>query len=202
MPSPHRLSSLSDWSHQVLADVLRPGHLAVDLTAGNGHDTRFLSERVGQSGLVLGFDVQPQALDNTAARLDTFGIATIRHQGRQPPEVASGVVLIADGHEAVADYLPRPAQAFIANLGFLPGGDRSIKTDPDTTVKAVTSALSNLAPLGRLALVIYVGHPGGREEGAALESLLSKLPPDGWDVARFQPLNRRLSPYLLVVEKL
>jgi Putative rRNA methylase len=195
------LASLSERSHKLLAEILRPGDLAVDLTAGNGHDTRFLAGMVGRSGLVLAFDAQHQALANTAVLLEADGIAPVLHRGRRPPEVAAGVVLIADSHEAVAEYLPRPAQAFIANLGFLPGGDPSLKTLPQTTVTAVESALANLTPQGRLALVVYVGHPGGPEEGEALEDLLRKLPPQGWDVVRFQLLNRQLAPYLLVVDR-
>jgi Putative rRNA methylase len=201
MANSNALASLSDWSHKLLAEVLRPGDLAVDLTAGNGHDTRFLAELVGQSGLVLAFDVQHQALTQTAAFLSSAGIPSIPHQGRRPPGVAFGVVLIADGHEAVAEYLPRPVQACIANLGYLPGGDPSLRTLPQTTVTAVESALANLAPQGRLAVVVYVGHPGGREEGAALEDLLCQLPPGGWEIARLQLLNRHLAPYLLVVDK-
>lgn len=201
MPRHTPLTSLSDWSHRLLVEVLRPGDLAVDLTAGNGSDTRFLAEAVGPGGLVLGFDVQPQALANTARRLETAGINPVPHRGRRPPECPSGVVLIADGHETVADYLPRAATAFIANLGFLPGGDKQLATRPRTTLVAINAALCNLAPRGRLAVVVYVGHPGGREEATQLEQLLGNYPPGEWDVLRIVVANRQQAPFLLVVER-
>ena len=34
-------------AHRQVAAVLREGDLAIDATAGNGHDTVFLAERVG-----------------------------------------------------------------------------------------------------------------------------------------------------------
>lgn len=42
----------------VCAQVLRPGDVAVDATAGNGHDTLFLAQAVGPSGTVYAIDVQ------------------------------------------------------------------------------------------------------------------------------------------------
>lgn len=201
MSRPISLASQIDWSHKLLAEVLQLGDLAVDLTAGNGADTLFLAEMVGRSGLVLAFDIQQQALAKTAVQLEAAGITSARHQGRRPPETLSGAVLICDGHETVADYLPAAPKAFIANLGYLPGGDKSITTQPKTTLKAIESALAGLAPHGRLAVVGYVGHPGSWDEGKQLEMLLMELPPGGWEVTRIQPLNRQLAPYLLVVEK-
>jgi Putative rRNA methylase len=198
---PASLASLTDWSHRLLAEILQPGDLAVDLTAGNGADTLFLAEQVGRSGLVLAFDIQRQALEKTAVLLEAAGIKPVHHQGRRPPEVQSGVVLVADGHEAVADYLPTVPKALIANLGFLPGGAKSMTTQPETTLKAIEAALACLARHGRLAVVVYVGHPGGRDEGEQLESMLKELAPTGWEVSRVQALNRQLAPFLLVVEK-
>lgn len=46
------------------------------------------------------------------------------------------------------------------NLGFLPGGERSIVTQPDTTVAALQAALRILEPRGLISVLCYVGHPG------------------------------------------
>ena len=46
-----------------------PGETVVDATAGNGNDTQFLAELVGENGHVLAFDIQQAALDSTAERL-------------------------------------------------------------------------------------------------------------------------------------
>jgi hypothetical protein len=41
--------------------IFQPGETVVDATLGNEHDT-ILSELVGKTGMVFGFDVQFQAL--------------------------------------------------------------------------------------------------------------------------------------------
>lgn len=201
MPRHTPLTALGDWSHRLLAEVLRAGDLAVDLTAGNGYDTRFLAETVGPGGMVLGFDIQPQALANAARRLEAAGFEPRLHRGRRPPACESGVVLVDDGHEAVADYLPGAAKAFIANLGYLPGGDKQLVTRPRTTLMAVSAALNHLAPGGRLAVMVYPGHPGGEDERGQLEQLLELCSADSWDVLRIDALNRDQAPCLLIVEK-
>ena len=48
-------------------EILRPGDVAVDATMGNGKDTQFLCELVGETGRVYAFDVQEEALERTAA---------------------------------------------------------------------------------------------------------------------------------------
>ena len=53
-----------------MEDILREGDVAVDATMGNGGDTAFLCKLVGETGHVYAFDVQQEALDRTAARLD------------------------------------------------------------------------------------------------------------------------------------
>lgn len=48
------------------------------------------------------------------------------------------------------------------NLGYLPGGDKTITTQSQTTVEALHVAKEVLMPGGLISLVVYVGHPGGR----------------------------------------
>ncbi len=57
------------WSHRLLADVLSPGDLALDLTAGTGRDTLFLFHRLGPRGRILAFDIQREALLRTESLL-------------------------------------------------------------------------------------------------------------------------------------
>ena len=47
------------------------------------------------------------------------------------------------------------------NLGYLPGGDKTIITESGTTLKALEVAKDILLPGGLISLVVYVGHPGG-----------------------------------------
>lgn len=48
------------------------------------------------------------------------------------------------------------------NLGYLPGGDKTIITESQTTAEAFNVAMEILMPGGLISLVVYVGHPGGR----------------------------------------
>lgn len=47
------LARVLPYTKQLLESVIEPGDCVVDMTAGNGHDTQFLAERVGPEGRVL-----------------------------------------------------------------------------------------------------------------------------------------------------
>ncbi|CAL2240663.1 unnamed protein product [Prunus armeniaca] len=47
------------------------------------------------------------------------------------------------------------------NLGYLPGGDKTIIIESETTLKALEVAKSIVVLGGLISLVVYVGHPGG-----------------------------------------
>ena len=48
--------------------------LCIDATCGNGGDTAFLCRLAGPEGRVLGFDIQPEAITSTRARLEKQGL--------------------------------------------------------------------------------------------------------------------------------
>lgn len=198
---PGRFSRLTDWAHLCLDEVLTPGDLAVDLTAGNGHDTLFLWQRVAGGGRVLAFDVQESALQNTALRLSQVQSPVFFCGRRQVPSTQAGVHLIADGHEHLACYVRQAPRAVIANLGYLPGGDRQQLTRPTTTLRALQDALRLLAKGGRLAVTAYPRHPGGAEEAAAVAGFLQSLAPGGFEVLVFGVANSPQAPRLWVAQK-
>ena len=55
--------------HRLLRETVRAGDTVLDGTAGNGHDTLFLAQCAGENGRVYAFDIQPQAIAATDARL-------------------------------------------------------------------------------------------------------------------------------------
>ena len=57
----HMIDLLAEQKRFILAH-LGAGDTAVDFTMGNGNDTLFLSETVGESGHVYAFDIQESAL--------------------------------------------------------------------------------------------------------------------------------------------
>ena len=56
------------FCHLYVKKIVQPGDVVIDATTGNGYDTCFLANLVGKNGLVFGFDIQEQAIDNTLAR--------------------------------------------------------------------------------------------------------------------------------------
>lgn len=195
-----RLAQIVPLSQLFLAEVLAEGDLAVDLTAGNGHDTLFLCRCVGSAGKVIAFDLQQQALENTQHKLAEEGLGARLHHG-PPAEWSCGIHLVAGSHDRVAEFVNEPVRAVIANLGYLPGGDKTIVTRPETTLDALAQAARLLCPGGRLAVVLYTGHAGGSAEADQVDTWFRGLKPSAWDVLRIEAANRKRSPYLLISEK-
>lgn len=169
------LPSAVQWSHYFLTLWVKPGDWVVDATMGNGYDTRYLAERVGEQGRVYAFDVQEQALVQTRARL---------------AELAERCELHLASHARMAELLPPEAASRLAavvfNLGYLPGADKSCITQPASTLAALQVAYGLLRSGGLLLVVVYPGHSGGEVEAAAVAGWLSAL---CWQQAEVQHLR-------------
>lgn len=144
-------------AHQWIVPALAGGALACDATAGNGVDTLFLARAVGAGGRVHAFDIQARAIECARGRLRAAGLAGRVRWHRQ-----------CHGH-VDRRLEPGSLAAAMFNLGWLPGGDRSIITRPASTVAALEACAPLLRPGGRVSVVCYRGHPGGAEEDAAVE---------------------------------
>src|ERR1700754_4394232 len=112
------------FARTLIADTLWPGALAIDATAGNGHDTEFLAGLVGPAGTVYAFDIQEQAVNSTGERLRKAGLE-------------DRVQVVHSGHEHMQRYIPAEhyghINAVMFNLGYLPHGDKSITTREHTS---------------------------------------------------------------------
>ena len=64
-----KLKKILPYAKELLKTAAGEGDIVIDATMGNGHDTHFLAELVGESGHVYAFDIQEAALMNTAERL-------------------------------------------------------------------------------------------------------------------------------------
>ena len=166
---------------------LREGDVAVDFTMGNGYDTEFLCRTVGERGHVYAFDVQEQAVASTTARLAEVGCP-------------QNYTLIHDSHHNVKNYVKGPIKAGMFNLGYLPGGDKSITTMRETTMPAIEAALDLLGPKSILSVAIYPGHEEGDAEGKMVSEYLSTLDRFRVSVAQIKIINSPTSPYFMVVE--
>lgn len=191
----------------------------IDATAGNGHDTCLLADFAQQlAGFdngrqaadgkedfvretnhfrskirVLACDIQEEALQNTAVRLQ---------------ERTLSAELYLCGHETVLEKLPENAvlAGAVFNLGYLPGKDRKtafIATNAETSVQALELFCGALAPQGCISVHCYTGHQGGLEEYEAVKDFAASLNPKNWRVLRVSDINREYgSEYLFLLEKL
>ena len=176
-------------SHLIIRRFVTAGDHVVDATCGNGHDTRLLAELVGPSGRVWAFDIQQKAVEATAARLAEYG-------GRD------SVTLVSCGHETMSEHCSGPVKAVVFNLGYLPGGDRTVVTRPDTTLAGLNQALEILAPGGIVVITLYPGHEGGEQERITLETRLALLPTTCFHVWRMGQMNvPATAPYLILIQR-
>lgn len=177
--------------------MVRKGDIVIDATCGNGYDTlallRMVADDHSGTGCVYGFDIQEQALRNTSMLLDDF----------VTPQEKQKVKLFSICHSIMEDVVPvdESVRLVAFNLGYLPGGEKSIITRPETTLLALEAAKRKLAAGGLISAIAYVGHPGGREEYAALENFASQLPVEEWNCSKLQLLNRPAAPVVVLISR-
>ena len=174
-----------EMAHDFLAQVITQEDIVVDATMGNGHDTLFLAKLAKQ---VYAFDIQEQALEKTSQRLQEAGLTNAE--------------LILQGHETVDQFVTE-VKAAIFNLGYLPSADKSIITQPQTTLDALDKLCHMLVKGGRIAIMIYYGHEGGDIERDAVMDFVSHLPQQEYTAAIYRTLNQiNNPPFLVMIEKL
>lgn len=196
------LVRLVDWGHELLSEVVCTGDLVVDLTAGTGQDTLALYNMVGPTGQVVACDIQSQAMLATSERMMAAGAQVkLQQQNIQSLQCEPGVDLLKMSHAEIGSVLSSAPKGIIANLGYLPGGSKELITLPESTLLALEQSCSLLAVRGRLALVVYPGHPGGAEEGAAVSKFFTELDDSRFQVLQMKVCNRPQAPFLFMVEK-
>ncbi|MDR0137946.1 class I SAM-dependent methyltransferase [Metabacillus idriensis] len=189
-----KLERVLPFAKSILSKAVTEGDIAIDATIGNGHDTVFLAELVGETGHVYGFDIQDDAIHATSARLSEHSLT-------------DRVTLFKESHEKADDCLPAAVSGNIAsaifNLGYLPGGDKEIVTKPESTIGAIEQLFSMMKQGGVIILVIYHGHPGGKMERDALLEYAGKLDQKKAHVLQYQFLNQKNSaPFVIAIEKM
>ena len=184
-----QLSRLTDLAHQFIQPYLFEGALAVDATAGNGHDTLFLAECVGKTGRVLAFDRSESACETTRQKLSRL------------PHVHTRVV--QDGHERLSHYLNESAQAFLYNLGYLPGQKNGTATRAETTLASLKQAAGLLALDGVIQVIFYRGHTEGKEEYAVVLEWVKSLDERVFKALYMEYINSAPdSPSILMIQRL
>ncbi len=99
---------------------------------------------------MLGFDIQPEAITSTRARLEKQGLTA---------------ELICDSHANLLQYVrPGTADIVMFNFGWLPGADHSVFSTADSSIPALEAALAALRTGGVLSAILYSGRVIGTDE--------------------------------------
>ncbi len=168
------------YSQHWLKPLLSKDKIGVDLTCGNGHDTAFLA-----CGLkhVYTFDIQEVAIAKAKRRLSAF----------------DNVTFINANHANIKDYIKEDVHIAMANLGYLPGGNKGIITKSDSTIKALKSLYDILTPRGILTIIFYRGHKGGMDEYYKVTSFIKDSPYKIIDI--YQARRNQFEPVLYILSK-
>lgn len=139
-------------AHDFIRGHVGQGDFCIDATAGRGGDTLLLCRLVGERGRVLSMDIQQDATDSTRALLAESGLDRVGE-------------VVLDSHANMDRYAgPGSAACVVFNLGWLPGGDHSVFTRPESTIEAIGKALEIIRPGGIVSISIYYGRDCGFEE--------------------------------------
>jgi predicted methyltransferase len=173
---------ITEWCHHFIRDHVKEGDFCIDATAGNGNDTQLLCELVGNTGKVLAFDVQEQAVSNTKERLQKLGLS-------ERAEV------ILDSHANMEKYVKlETVSCIVFNFGYLPGGDHNLATRAESSIEAIHAGLKLLKKGGIMSLCIYSGGDSGFEEKDAILEFVQMLPSDVFHVVYTKMLNQQNNP--------
>jgi len=189
-----KIEKVLPFAKNLLSKAVKTGDVVIDATVGNGYDTVFLAELVGDSGHLYGFDIQADAISTSKQRL-------IQHR------LMDRSTLFHTGHENLSAMIPSvhhgKVSGTIFNLGYLPGSDKTIVTRPETTIAAIQQLLAIMAPEGVIVLVIYHGHKGGAHERDSLLNFCQQIDQKTAHVLQYQFINQQNHPaFIIAIEKI
>ena len=180
---------LTEQAHRELDKIIHAGDFVIDATLGNGYNTQFLAQKVGHDGGVYAFDIQKESIEQS-----------IRLVEKQ--QLLSRVIFTQSCHSKMLEHVPvtklGKIKAVIFNLGYLPGGDKKIITQPDSTLSALKQAHLCLSDDGIISLIAYRGHDGGQREYEEIEKLTEK---ENWSVQKKSSSQAPDSPVLFLIGK-
>ncbi len=172
--------------------LLQQSFTAVDATAGNGHDTLFLANLLGPHGVVHTFDIQEEAIQKTRQLV-------IEEQ------LLSRIRFHHASHSEWQKKIPSQEQQviFVAmmNLGYLPGGDKSITTTGRISSEFFRQITEQLHGDGVMTVLAYRGHPGGSEEFELIHDAFTSLDDMQFSKEMVPATKEVTSPVLFRIQK-
>lgn len=183
-----------DLAHYFWRALLQPGDTCIDATCGNGRDTLMLANLcvASKTGKVIAVDIQQDAIENTQKLL----------KSNLPDEMFARIQFYHGTHaEFSKEITNESVRLIIYNLGYLPGGNKSLTTRVESTLQSITYALDLIMSGGAISVTCYPGHEEGRREEEALLNYATALNPLNWSCTHQRWLNRKDAPSLLIMQK-
>lgn len=170
---------------KIIIDSKKEIKVAADMTVGGGNDSKYILENTSVERL-YGFDIQKEAREKALSLIgnDERFIFNLR------------------SHAEVDKYIKEGLDLIVYNLGYLPGGDKTITTSYKTTIASLEKTLGLLNKDGIIILTIYPGHPAGKVESEKLEAYLQGLDQKKYGLIKIAyPTRPNNPPYIMVIEK-
>ncbi len=182
-----RKYQITEWCLRFIREHVKEGDVCIDATAGNGNDTLALCQLVGESGKVIAFDIQENAIANTKKRLEDNG-------------VVERAEVYLESHTNMGKYAEENSVSCIVfNFGYLPGGDHNLATQKESSIEAIHEGLRLLRKGGLMSLCIYSGGDSGFEERDAILEELKTLDGKKYLVIKSEYYNRPNNPPMPVM---
>jgi radical SAM protein (TIGR01212 family) len=184
------LTNILSMAKRLFDISIKENGVYADFTMGNGNDTLYI-KRACPSGRLYAFDIQKEAVENTKKRLESENCFD------------ENVHLIHDSHANFKKYIPgQPGlDGALFNLGYLPGGDKSITTKTDSTIDCLKNALEMLNFGGVVAVCVYPGHEEGEKEGEKILEFAKSLEKKRFDCLCHRLVNIPEAPYIIAFQK-
>ncbi len=166
--------------------------VALDATVGNGNDLRFLCEISSPDSTIIGVDVQSIAIERCQKLLEE-------------QHCEARVKLVLRSHDEI-DSICRAEgimnlDVVMYNLGYLPGTDKKLRTQAQTSIASLEQAIGLLSTNGIITICCYVAHEGGLEERNAIQKWMSELDPKKLRVMQYKSYESAHTPECYVLQK-
>ena len=140
---------LTEQAHRELDKIIHAGDFVIDATLGNGYDTQFLAQKVGNDGGVYAFDIQKESIEQSTRLLE-------KHQ------LLSRVIFTQSCHSKMLEHVPDPSSVIAACASLLkPNGKiffSTLNRNPKSFLFAIIGAeyILNLLPKGTHAYEKFI----------------------------------------------
>lgn len=171
------------FAHSIWKKHITSKSYVIDATCGNGHDALFILQQNPMHLFCI--DIQEAALKNTQARVSRFQNFSL-HFGCH-----SSFPMAID-----------PIDLIVYNLGYLPGGNKGLTTQTETSLTSIENGIKLLNTNGLMSITLYPGHEEGEREEKKVLKHVSILSEKNFRVTSHRWVRASKAPSLLLIEKL